>query len=197
MRSRKVHDSLNSENRNRAHPWRTKNWLGAGCSKFLHVNSRNVHVPPVRPHVAEKTHVSTNGPANVSSRKRTCHRNAFQCNNAVKTTLHHVKNSARPPQQRWTAAVRQVSFSPVLTASLLKAFTSLDEAGALALPEVDISLLSNVVKQYEQGQSIYNDHCLRSENQGVRRQIYGQFTTQKVSLCRWTNVRQVLVHCKI
>jgi len=51
-----------------------------------------------------KTHVLTNGPANVSSRKRTCHRNAFQCNSAVKTTLHHLKtalghcNSVKPMQ---------------------------------------------------------------------------------------------------
>src|SRR6266699_4790134 len=104
IRSRKVHDSFNSENRNRAHLWRIENWLGAGCSKFLarelpeRARSTGAAV------CGRKTHVPTNGPANVSSRKRMCHRNAFQCNSAVKTTLHHLKtvlghcNSAKPMQ---------------------------------------------------------------------------------------------------
>ena len=53
--------------------------------------------------------------------------------------------------------------------SLLKAFIPFVEVGALTLFKVDISLLSNVVEQYKQKQSMCNDHYLRNENQGVRR----------------------------
>src|SRR6266566_2505785 len=77
---------------------------GSGVRDSLHVSDRNVYVPPMQPYVSEKTYVSTDGSANVNSRKHTCHRNVFQRNNAVETTLHHLKtalhhrNSAEPLQ---------------------------------------------------------------------------------------------------
>src|SRR6266566_8590401 len=99
MRSRKVYDSLNSENRNRAHPWRTKNWLGAGCSKFLHVNCRNVHVPPVRPHVAEKRTFQQTGRKRKQP-KTLVPPQRFSVQQRCKNNVAPLKNSVRPLQQR-------------------------------------------------------------------------------------------------
>ena len=104
LSSRKVHGLPNSENWNLARPVTLKICYGSGVRDSLHVSDRNMHVPPMQPYVSEKTHVPTNGSANVNSRKRTCHRNAFQRNSAVETTLHHLKtalhhrNSAEPLQ---------------------------------------------------------------------------------------------------
>jgi len=68
-------------------------------------------------------------------------------------------------------------------ASLLKDFTPLVEAGVLPLPEVDMSILSNVVKQYKQEQSTCNDHYLRSENRVYGSRCIGGSATPEVSLC--------------
>src|SRR6266566_6495497 len=87
---RKVHVSPNLENQNLAHPCCTKNWLWVGCSKFfacerperaLFTGAAAHSRKTVR---CRKTHVLTNGSANVSNRKRTYHRGAFQRNSIVK-----------------------------------------------------------------------------------------------------------------
>src|SRR6266566_7676757 len=98
--SRKVHGSPNSENWNLARPRYTKNLLWVGVRDSLHVSDRNVHVPPMQPYVSEKTHVPTDGSANVNSRKRTCHRNAFSAQQRCRNNAAPSKNSATPPQQR-------------------------------------------------------------------------------------------------
>src|SRR6266566_8539645 len=55
-----------------------ENWLGPGSSKFLaHEQPERARSTDAAAH-KRKTHVPPNGSANVSSRKRTCHRNAFQ-----------------------------------------------------------------------------------------------------------------------
>src|SRR6266699_2617825 len=74
-------------------PVTLKIYCGSGVRDSLHMSDRNMHVPPMQPYVNEKTHVPTDGSANINSRKRTCHRNAFQRNNVVKTTLHHLKTA--------------------------------------------------------------------------------------------------------
>src|SRR6266699_6819423 len=75
---------------------------GSGVRDSLHVSDRNVYVPPMQLYISEKTHVPIDGSANVNSRKRMCHRNVFQRNSAIETTLHYLKtalhhcNSAEP-----------------------------------------------------------------------------------------------------
>ncbi len=88
----------------------------------------------------------------------------------------------------------RISFPNV---SLLQVSISFDEAGALPLSKVNMPLLSNVSKQYEQEQSTYNDHCLRSGNQGVQRQMRRWFTAPEMSLYWQANVRQVSMHCRM
>src|SRR6266566_7643886 len=102
--SRKVHGSPNSENWNLARPRYTKNLLWVGSSRFL-ACERSERARSTDAAVRKrKTHVLTDGSANVNSRKRMCHRNAFQRNSTVKTTLYHLKttlhhrNNAEPLQ---------------------------------------------------------------------------------------------------
>src|SRR6266566_2581505 len=77
---------------------------GSGVRDSLYVSDRNVYVPPMQLYISEKTYVPIDGSANVNSRKRMCHRNVFQCNSAVETTLYHLKtalyycNSVEPLQ---------------------------------------------------------------------------------------------------
>src|SRR6266699_4441602 len=107
LSSRKVHISPNSKNQNLAHLCCTKNWLWVGSSKFFayeqpeHARSTGTAALSRKTVHSRKTHVLTNGSANVSNRKRTYHRGAFQRNSIVKqhcttqkkTTLDH-RNSA-------------------------------------------------------------------------------------------------------
>src|SRR6266566_2584059 len=87
---RKVYISSNSENQNLAHPCCIKNWLWVKSSKFFarerleRARSTDTAVRSRKTVYSRKTHVSTNGFANVSNRKRMYHRSAFQCNNIVK-----------------------------------------------------------------------------------------------------------------
>ena len=75
------------------HPWCTENWLGAGSSKFFACEQPERARSTDAVARKRKTHVLPNGSVNVSSRKRICHCNAFQWNNAVKIALHHLKTT--------------------------------------------------------------------------------------------------------
>src|SRR6266566_5441940 len=87
---RKVHIALNLENQNLAHLCCTKNWLWVGSSKFFacerpeRARSTGTAARSRKTVRSRKTHVSTNGSANVSNRKRTYHCGAFQRNSIVK-----------------------------------------------------------------------------------------------------------------
>src|SRR6266699_6425233 len=93
--------------------WRTRVALKIGCGSrvqnSLHVNDRNVHVPPVRPHIAEKPYVAEKRTSNGRVRKRKQPKThvpprRFSTQQHCKTTLHHLKttldhrNSAEPLQ---------------------------------------------------------------------------------------------------
>src|SRR6266566_6559196 len=89
--SRKVYGSSNSENWNLARLCYIKNLLWVGSSRFL-ACERSERARSTDAAVRKRKNARSNRRVRKrNSRKRTCHRNAFQRNSAVKTTLHHLK----------------------------------------------------------------------------------------------------------
>ena len=103
--SRKVYVPPNSEIRIECTRGTLKIGWRPEVRNSLHVNNRNVHVPPMRPHVSENAR-STEQIRKYKQPKTHVPPQRFSVKQRYKNSAIPPKNNVTPLQQRWTTAVR-------------------------------------------------------------------------------------------